>query len=174
MQSSRAQGGSGGKVFGRPLEHLLEEDRRKRPYLQVPLFIKKATTYLIAHGNQIPVSLQTFACLIVFFFWGGIANTKGLAFPGIFKAAGSGPEVAHYQHAIDGPDSQVINFDKVEDVNTVSSLLKTFLKRLPEPLFTAHLYPLWLQAPRNPPSQNKHFVWMLPYSYTRWPCFYVA
>jgi hypothetical protein len=46
---------------------------------------------------------------------------------GIFKAAGSGPEVQRFQEEINS--GAAIDFTKVEDVNTVSSLLKTFLRR---------------------------------------------
>jgi hypothetical protein len=51
----------------------------------------------------------------------------GLPLVGIFKAAGSGPEVQRFQEEINS--GEVIDFTKVEDVNTVSSLLKTFLRR---------------------------------------------
>lgn len=51
----------------------------------------------------------------------------GLPLAGIFKAAGSGPEVQRFQEEINR--GEPTDFTKVEDVNTVSSLLKTFLKR---------------------------------------------
>jgi hypothetical protein len=55
----------------------------------------------------------------------------GLPLVGIFKAAGSGPEVQRFQEEINS--GEVIDFTKVEDVNTVSSLLKTFLRRYAPP-----------------------------------------
>lgn len=113
--------GAGGEasagVFGVALEELLARDREARPWLQVPLFVKKALTYLTAYG---------------------------LPLVGIFKAAGSGPEVQRFQEEINS--GEAIDFTKVEDVNTVSSLLKTFLRRLPDPLLTAAQFERWTKA----------------------------
>jgi hypothetical protein len=48
---------AGEGVFGVGLEELLARDREARPWLQVPLFVKKALTYLTAYGLAPPLLL---------------------------------------------------------------------------------------------------------------------
>lgn len=46
----------------------------------------------------------------------------------------------------------VLNLDEDPrwgDVNVVSSLLKSFFRKLPEPLFTAELYPVFIEASKQ-------------------------
>lgn len=42
-----------GKVFGRPLDKLLEADRKIRPTLQVPLIVYEAVRCINRHGKKI-------------------------------------------------------------------------------------------------------------------------
>ena len=69
----------------------------------------------------------------------------GLDKPGIMRHAGSGPEVQRFQQLIDSGGE--IKLKGVEDVNTVASLLKNFLRQLPDPLLTAALYKEWVGLP---------------------------
>jgi len=61
------------------------------------------------------------------------------------RHAGSGPEVQRFQQLIDSGGE--IKLKGVEDVNTVASLLKNFLRQLPDPLLTAALYKEWVGLP---------------------------
>eukprot|EP01087_Luapelamoeba_hula_P020947 TRINITY_DN7230_c0_g1_i2.p1 TRINITY_DN7230_c0_g1~~TRINITY_DN7230_c0_g1_i2.p1 ORF type:complete len:1005 (-),score=128.15 TRINITY_DN7230_c0_g1_i2:404-3418(-) len=105
-------------IFGSSLAALLARDGRKWPWLKVPRFVYKSIKFL---------------------------TKRGLEQAGLFKQAGSGPEVARYQEMLD--NGHDIDFKEVDDVNTVTSLLKTFLRQLPEPLLTAALYDEWTDLP---------------------------
>ena len=44
-----------------------------------------------------------------------------------------------------------------KDVNVVSSLLKSFFRKLPEPLFTGDLYPVFIEASKiDDPNTRLH------------------
>eukprot|EP01088_Endostelium_zonatum_P006110 TRINITY_DN18219_c0_g1_i1.p1 TRINITY_DN18219_c0_g1~~TRINITY_DN18219_c0_g1_i1.p1 ORF type:complete len:1174 (-),score=270.18 TRINITY_DN18219_c0_g1_i1:46-3567(-) len=105
------------KVFGTPLKDLLEHDKKILGHLEVPLFFREAVKHII---------------------------NKGLSVEGIFKHAGTGPEVQEYRERVDRGD---FDFSGVQDIYTVGNLIKAFIRELPEPLLGIKTFTKWIAIP---------------------------
>ena len=76
-----------------------------------------------------------------------IVEEKGLEIVGVYRVPGNSAAVANLTEQVNrGIES--INMDEPRwgDVNVVSSLLKSFFRKLPDPLFTGDLYPVFIEA----------------------------
>ena len=77
-----------------------------------------------------------------------IVEERGLEIVGIYRVPGNNAAVTHLTELVNKP---VDEWSKLEDgrwndVNVVSSLLKSFFRKLPEPLFTFDLYQVFVEA----------------------------
>ena len=104
-------------VFGSSLKDLVKHDSGIIEHLKVPLFFRQAVKHIISHG---------------------------LGQEGILKHAGSGPEVQEYRERVNRGD---FDFTGIQDIYTVGSVLKAFLRELPEPLLTTKLFSKWIAIP---------------------------
>jgi len=105
-------------VFGVPLENLIEQDRKKHPELRIPYVAQASINLIIRDG---------FDC------------------EGIFRISGNKEKVAMLKDSLD--KGEEVDFIKEKaNPNDVSSLLKMFLRELPEPLLTFERYEKWLEA----------------------------
>ena len=76
-----------------------------------------------------------------------IVNEKGLDIVGIYRVPGNNAAVTYLTEQINkGVDYFALEDQRWQDVNVVSSLLKSFFRKLPEPLFTVELYSLFIEA----------------------------
>merc|ERR1719394_1835699 len=76
-----------------------------------------------------------------------IVNEKGLDIVGIYRVPGNNAAVTYLTEQINkGVDYFALEDQRWQDVNVVSSLLKSFFRKLPEPLFTADMYSLFIEA----------------------------
>lgn len=66
---------------------------------------------------------------------------------GIYRVPGNNASVSVLTDMVNqGIDDIVLQDSRWNDVNIVSSLLKAFFRKLPEPLLTSFLYPKFIQA----------------------------
>lgn len=77
-----------------------------------------------------------------------VVESKGLEIIGIYRVPGNTAAVSSLTEAVNkGLDPSVLESDpRWSDVNVISSLLKSFFRRLPDSLLTTELYPLFIQA----------------------------
>ena len=76
-----------------------------------------------------------------------IVNEKGLDIVGIYRVPGNNAAVTYLTEQINkGVDYFALEDQRWQDVNVVSSLLKSFFRKLPEPLFTVELYAPFIEA----------------------------
>ncbi|XP_069194969.1 rho GTPase-activating protein 21 isoform X4 [Procambarus clarkii] len=99
----------------------------------------------------------------------GVVEGRGLQTQGIYRIPGNKAAVTHLTEMIN-KDPKSIEYDDPRwcDVNVISSMLKQFFQKLPDPLFTIELYPLFIEASKiEDPSQRmvelKKLVQELPY-----------
>ncbi|EGD82456.1 hypothetical protein PTSG_03106 [Salpingoeca rosetta] len=72
---------------------------------------------------------------------------RGLEELGLYRVAGNARILRHLKEQFnDDPQTACLDGDAVPNVSTVASLLKAYLRELPEPLFTSDLYPMFMEA----------------------------
>ncbi|KAJ8725450.1 hypothetical protein PYW08_003633 [Mythimna loreyi] len=74
----------------------------------------------------------------------------GLRTVGVYRVPGNAAGVAALAAALDRGEPPPANDARWADVHVASSLLKAYLRRLPDPLLTADLYPAFIAADRSP------------------------
>ncbi|XP_071551281.1 uncharacterized protein [Panulirus ornatus] len=86
----------------------------------------------------------------------GVVEGRGLQTQGIYRIPGNKAAVTHLTEMIN-KDPKSIDCDDPRwcDVNVISSMLKLFFQKLPDPLFTIELYPHFIEASKiEDPSQR--------------------
>ncbi|GAM21136.1 hypothetical protein SAMD00019534_043110 [Acytostelium subglobosum LB1] len=79
---------------------------------------------------------------------------RGLQAEGLFRLSGANSQVKSLKLCFDSGED--VNLDDCEDVHTVASLLKMFLRELPEPLFPYSTYPSFIEVVKvNRPLDKK-------------------
>ncbi|XP_064031831.1 rho GTPase-activating protein 25 [Pogoniulus pusillus] len=106
----RALGSSSGAVFGQHLAETMAQEQKFGQQQVVPILVQKCAEFILEHG---------------------------LGEEGIFRLPGQDTLVKQLRDAFDA--GQRPSFDRDTDVHTVASLLKLYLRELPEPVVP------WLQ-----------------------------
>ena len=76
-----------------------------------------------------------------------IVNEKGLDIVGIYRVPGNNAAVTYLTEQINkGVECFAMEDQRWQDINVVSSLLKSFFRKLPDPLFTTEMYSLFIEA----------------------------
>ncbi|XP_006814078.2 uncharacterized protein LOC102803527 [Saccoglossus kowalevskii] len=97
-----------------------------------------------------------------------IVESIGLDFTGIYRVPGNTSGVTHLQEECDkGMEDINLEDKKWKDVNVVGSLLKSFFRKLPEPIVPSDLYGLFIEAnrkeePTERMSELRRLVHQLP------------
>uniref|UniRef100_H2XWX6 Rho-GAP domain-containing protein n=1 Tax=Ciona intestinalis TaxID=7719 RepID=H2XWX6_CIOIN len=99
-----------------------------------------------------------------------IVEERGLTFTGIYRVPGNSGTLAALQDELNlrGPDAlDLENDERFCELNVVSSLLKSFFRKLPDPLFTNELYDDFITMNRKKDPEERlnglrHLVHMLP------------
>ncbi|KAG5897372.1 hypothetical protein JTB14_022080 [Gonioctena quinquepunctata] len=81
----------------------------------------------------------------------------GMSEEGLFRVAASTSKVKRLKAAIDSGCLTVL-IPEYRDVHTLASLLKLYLRELPEPLLTYHLHKDWLEAAQMSENKRLHVV----------------
>uniref|UniRef100_A0A8C1ETW5 Rho GTPase activating protein 21b n=2 Tax=Cyprinus carpio TaxID=7962 RepID=A0A8C1ETW5_CYPCA len=79
-----------------------------------------------------------------------LVEERGLEYTGIYRVPGNNAAISSMQEELDtkGMTDIDIQDDKWRDLNVISSLLKSFFRKLPEPLFTNDKYSNFIDANR--------------------------
>ncbi|XP_062382520.1 rho GTPase-activating protein 21 isoform X2 [Sardina pilchardus] len=80
-----------------------------------------------------------------------LVEERGLEYTGIYRVPGNNAAISSMQEELDAKGMGDINIeeDKWRDLNVISSLLKSFFRKLPEPLFTNDRYGDFIDANRT-------------------------
>ncbi|KAM7369683.1 hypothetical protein PAMP_010987 [Pampus punctatissimus] len=79
-----------------------------------------------------------------------LVEDRGLEYTGIYRVPGNNAAISNMQEELNnkGMNDIDIQDDKWRDLNVISSLLKSFFRKLPEPLFTNDKYTDFIEANR--------------------------
>ncbi|MFT7812253.1 rho GTPase-activating protein 21-like [Arapaima gigas] len=79
-----------------------------------------------------------------------LVEERGLEYTGIYRVPGNNAAISSMQEELNnkGLDDIDIQEDKWRDLNVISSLLKSFFRKLPDPLFTNEKYSDFIEANR--------------------------
>lgn len=84
-----------------------------------------------------------------------IVEAKGLTVIGIYRIPGNTAAIAGLTEQVNrGFDEQTLKDPRWEDVNVVSSLLKSFIRNLPEPILPVDLYLKLIEADKLPGAKR--------------------
>uniref|UniRef100_A0A672L638 Rho GTPase activating protein 21 n=1 Tax=Sinocyclocheilus grahami TaxID=75366 RepID=A0A672L638_SINGR len=94
-----------------------------------------------------------------------LVEEQGLEYTGIYRVPGNNAAISIMQEELNNKGMGDINIqdDKWKDLNVISSLLKSFFRKLPEPLFTNEKYADFIDANRieDPVERLKVFKRLL-------------
>uniref|UniRef100_A0A8C8RUD9 Rho GTPase-activating protein 21 n=1 Tax=Pelusios castaneus TaxID=367368 RepID=A0A8C8RUD9_9SAUR len=95
-----------------------------------------------AHTNKYIPLIVDICCKLV--------EERGLEYTGIYRVPGNNAAISSMQEEINKGMTDIdIQDDKWRDLNVISSLLKSFFRKLPEPLFTNDKYADFIDANRK-------------------------
>uniref|UniRef100_A0A3Q1JRY1 Uncharacterized protein n=1 Tax=Anabas testudineus TaxID=64144 RepID=A0A3Q1JRY1_ANATE len=79
-----------------------------------------------------------------------LVEERGLEYTGIYRVPGNNAAISNMQEELNnkGMNDIDVQDDKWRDLNVISSLLKSFFRKLPEPLFTNEKYTDFIEANR--------------------------
>ncbi|XP_034428806.1 rho GTPase-activating protein 21-like isoform X4 [Hippoglossus hippoglossus] len=79
-----------------------------------------------------------------------LVEERGLEYTGIYRVPGNNAAISNMQEELNnkGMNDIDVQDDKWRDLNVISSLLKSFFRKLPEPLFTNDRYSDFIEANR--------------------------
>ncbi|XP_030630631.1 rho GTPase-activating protein 21 [Chanos chanos] len=127
--------------------------KRGIPGLMRKPFEKKPTagmTFGVRLDNCPPAQSNRFVPLLVEVCC-KLVEERGLEYTGIYRVPGNKAAISSMQEDLDSKGMSDIDIqdDKWRDLNVISSLLKSFFRELPEPLFTNEKYAEFIDANRT-------------------------
>ncbi|KAK2822431.1 hypothetical protein Q5P01_022496 [Channa striata] len=86
-----------------------------------------------------------------------VVEERGLEYTGIYRVPGNNAAISSMQEELNSKGMTDIDIqeDKWRDLNVISSLLKSFFRKLPEPLFTNEKYADFIEASRTEDSVER-------------------
>ncbi|XP_072535375.1 rho GTPase-activating protein 21a isoform X3 [Salminus brasiliensis] len=130
------------------------KDKRRKgiPGLMRKPFEKKASpgvTFGVRLDDCPPAHTNKFVPLIVEVCC-KLVEERGLEYTGIYRVPGNNAAISSMQEELNkGVGDIDVQEDKWKDLNVISSLLKSFFRKLPEPLFTNEKYSDFIEANRT-------------------------
>ncbi|XP_008829953.1 rho GTPase-activating protein 21 isoform X3 [Nannospalax galili] len=95
-----------------------------------------------AHTNRYIPLIVDICCKLV--------EERGLEYTGIYRVPGNNAAISSLQEELNKGMADIdVQDDKWRDLNVISSLLKSFFRKLPEPLFTNDKYTDFIEANRK-------------------------
>ncbi|KAL2097739.1 hypothetical protein ACEWY4_006946 [Coilia grayii] len=130
-------------VWRRGIPGIMRKPPEKKPTAGV--------TFGVRLDNCPPAQTNRFVPLIVEVCC-KLVEERGLEYTGIYRVPGNNAAISNMQEELDtkGMNDIDIEEDKWRDLNVISSLLKSFFRKLPEPLFTNEKYADFIDANRIP------------------------
>ncbi|XP_062388129.1 rho GTPase-activating protein 17b isoform X3 [Sardina pilchardus] len=119
-------------------------------WTEQPAFGSALDDHLKRSGRDIALPLE--ACVMMLL-------ETGMKEEGLFRLAAGASKLKKLKAALDCSTSQLEDF--YSDPHAVAGALKSYLRELPEPLMTFHLYDDWLQASSVPdPDKRLQALWV--------------
>ncbi|CAL9698253.1 unnamed protein product [Knipowitschia caucasica] len=100
--------------------------------------------------DDCPPALHTKSVPLIVELCCSLVEERGLDYTGIYRVPGNNAAISNMQEELNtrGMGSIDVQDDKWRDLNVISSLLKSFFRKLPEPLFTNEKYGAFIEANR--------------------------
>lgn len=119
----------------------------------IPGFMKKKPTTGGTFGVRLddcPPALNNKYVPLIVDLCCKLVEERGLEYTGIYRVPGNNAAISNMQEELNkGMNDIDIQDDKWRDLNVISSLLKSFFRKLPEPLFTNDKYADFIEANRT-------------------------
>uniref|UniRef100_A0A7N6F5X2 Rho GTPase activating protein 17a n=1 Tax=Anabas testudineus TaxID=64144 RepID=A0A7N6F5X2_ANATE len=119
-------------------------------WTEKPAFGTGLDEHLKRSGREIALPLE--ACVMMLL-------ETGMKEEGLFRIAAGASKLKKLKAALDCSTSQLEEF--YSDPHAVAGALKSYLRELPEPLMTYHLYDEWIQASRQDPDKRLQALWVV-------------
>uniref|UniRef100_A0A3Q2Q7C2 Rho GTPase activating protein 21 n=1 Tax=Fundulus heteroclitus TaxID=8078 RepID=A0A3Q2Q7C2_FUNHE len=120
---------------------LMRKTFEKKPSPGVTFGVRLDDCPPAQHNKFVPLIVEV-CCKLV--------EERGLEYTGIYRVPGNNAAISNMQEELNnkGMGDIDIQDDKWRDLNVISSLLKSFFRKLPEPLFTNDRYADFIEANR--------------------------
>ncbi|KAM4544155.1 rho GTPase-activating protein 21a isoform 3-T3 [Fundulus diaphanus] len=120
---------------------LMRKPFEKKPSPGVTFGVRLDDCPPAQHNKFVPLIVEV-CCKLV--------EERGLEYTGIYRVPGNNSAISNMQEELNnkGMGDIDIQDDKWRDLNVISSLLKSFFRKLPEPLFTNDRYADFIEANR--------------------------
>ncbi|XP_066536737.1 rho GTPase-activating protein 21 isoform X2 [Hoplias malabaricus] len=130
------------KAWKRGIPGLKKKPTEKKPTAGVTFGVR-LDNCLPAHDNKFVPLIVEVCCKLV--------EERGLEYTGIYRVPGNNAAISSMQEELDTKGMTDLDLleDKWRDLNVISSLLKSFFRKLPEPLFTNEKYSDFIEANRT-------------------------
>ncbi|KAL7060615.1 hypothetical protein AAHC03_09950 [Spirometra sp. Aus1] len=126
------------------------------------VFCVELTSLACAEHRTVPLVLEK--CITE------LERRGGLNFEGVFRVPGSHEVVEAFRIALDKDCEGVdLSEKRCPDPNTITSLIKSFLRQLPIPLITYETYPEFIEAVRNDELSEEERLHLLRETIQRLP-----
>uniref|UniRef100_A0A673CCZ7 Rho GTPase-activating protein 21-like n=1 Tax=Sphaeramia orbicularis TaxID=375764 RepID=A0A673CCZ7_9TELE len=125
----------------------------KRPFEKKP---PAGVTFGVRLDDCPPAQINRFVPLIVEVCC-KVVEERGLEYTGIYRVPGNNAAISNMQEELNSKGMTDIDIqeDKWRDLNVISSLLKSFFRKLPDPLFTNEKYADFIEANRAEDSVDR-------------------
>ncbi|XP_060784150.1 rho GTPase-activating protein 21 isoform X5 [Neoarius graeffei] len=129
-------------AWKRGIPGLKKRPQEKKPTAGV-MFGVRLDSCPPAHNNRLVPLIVEVCCKLV--------EERGLEYTGIYRVPGNNAAISSMQEELDtkGMTDIDLHDDKWRDLNVISSLLKSFFRKLPDPLFTNDKYSEFIEANRK-------------------------
>ncbi|KAL2101103.1 hypothetical protein ACEWY4_002864 [Coilia grayii] len=127
------------------IEHVLPHIQSQQDsWMEQPAFGSPLEDHLKRNSRDIALPIE--ACVMMLL-------ETGMREEGLFRIAAGASKLKKLKAALDCSTSQLEEF--YSDPHAVAGALKSYLRELPEPLMTFHLYDDWIQASSVPDSDKR-------------------
>ncbi|XP_057378728.1 LOW QUALITY PROTEIN: rho GTPase-activating protein 44-like [Daphnia carinata] len=127
-------------------EHIPLLESKWKAHIQKRVFGFDLEEHLRVSGRTIAHPIEI--CVITLY-------ETGVDEEGIFRIAGGASKVRKFRAALDANLADLGFALELHDVHIVAGILKSYLRELPDPLFTLALYDDWVNAVKSPDQETR-------------------
>ncbi|XP_041039637.1 rho GTPase-activating protein 21-like isoform X2 [Carcharodon carcharias] len=134
-------------TWRRGIPSIMRKTFEKKPGPGVTFGVRLDDCPPAVHNKYVPLIVEV-CCNLV--------EDKGLEYTGIYRVPGNNAAISSLQEELNKGVTDIdLLDDKWRDLNVISSLLKSFFRKLPEPLFTNDKYADFIDANRKEDSVDR-------------------
>ncbi|XP_039290737.1 rho GTPase-activating protein 17 isoform X2 [Nilaparvata lugens] len=115
-----------------------------------PVFGFPLEDHLRVTGRKIAYPIELCVCGLL---------TLGMDEEGLFRVAGGASKMRRMKLSFDAGCMEMETLMDYRDPHIIAGVLKSYLRELPEPLLTDHLYDEWMAAARVPAESRAQALW---------------